>query len=235
MIRDNIASLRKDIALICQRLKRQTQEISLVCVTKGATSQMAFEAIQNGIRDIGENRIQLAQKKFLELKLLIKNSNQNFSLHYHMVGHLQTNKVKSALLLFDLIQSVGSLHLAKEIEKQALKLNKTVDILIQVNTSGELSKFGIRPKEAIDLVSAISKLERIKIKGLMTIAPEVDDIEETRPCFRELRILKERITREFKHPQVTMQYLSMGMSNDYRVALEESSNMIRLGRAIFER
>jgi pyridoxal phosphate enzyme (YggS family) len=234
MIKDNIARIKEDISLICRKLGRNPKDIKLVGITKAATPEMVFEAAQNGITDIGENRVQEAEKKFQDLKRSISNSNQNFSVRYHMVGHLQTNKVKSALRIFDLIQSVDSLRLAKEVSRQAEALNKIVDCLIEVNTSREATKFGVKPQDALDLIKEISMLKRIQIKGLMTIASESNDETEIRPCFRKLSLLKENISKEFKQPNVQMQYLSMGMTNDYKIALEEGSNMLRIGRAIFE-
>lgn len=234
MIKDNISQIKDDISLICRGLSKNPSEIKLVCVTKAATPEMILEALQSGITDIGENRVQDAQKKFLKLQELIEESGNNYSVKRHLVGHLQTNKAKTALSTFDLIHSLDSLHLAKEIEKQAENLNKKVDCLVEVNTSCEASKFGVKPEETLDLIGEISKLKRINILGLMTIAPESEDSEEIRPCFRDLRLLKEKILREIKSSNVQMKYLSMGMTNDYKIALEEGSNMLRIGRAIFK-
>ncbi len=233
MIENNIARIRDGISLICQGLRKNPSQIKLICVTKSASPEMIYAALQSGITDIGENRVQDAEKKFIAVKQLIKGSLNNFLVKYHMVGHLQTNKVKLALTLFDLIQSVDSLRLAREIDRELEKLNKTADILLQVNTSQEASKFGVNPDKTIDLIAEISKFKRIRIKGLMTIASESEDAGEIRGCFRELRMLKEKISQEFNLPNVQMQYISMGMTNDYGIALEEGSNMLRIGRAIF--
>ncbi len=233
MIKDNIRHIQDDISLICRRLGKNPSDITLVCVSKTATPEKILEVIQNGITDIGENKVRDATTKFLKLQHLIKNSSQDFSVKYHMVGHLQRNKVKSALTIFDMIQSVDSLRLAQEIENHAENLNKTVDCLIEVKTSSEASKFGVKPEEALELIENVSGLKRIRIKGLMTIAPESESPEDARPYFRKLRQLSEGITQKFNSSNVQMKYLSMGMTNDYKVALEEGSNMLRIGRAIF--
>jgi PLP dependent protein len=145
---------------------------------------------------------------------------------WHLIGHLQTNKAKDAVKIFDLIHSVDSVHLAQEIDKQAGKLGKVQDILIQVNTSGEESKFGIAPEAAIDLLKAIVIYPNIKIKGFMTIAPEVEDPQTVRPYFRALRELRDKIDSSWS--------LSMGMTNDFEIAIEEGATMVRIGRAIFK-
>jgi pyridoxal phosphate enzyme (YggS family) len=150
-----------------------------------------------------------------------------------MVGHLQTNKVKDAVKIFGLIQSVDSLHLAREIDRQAAKINKIQDILIEVKTSPEATKFGLKPDEAVEVMKEIAELKNISIKGLMTIAPIVDNPGKTRPYFRLLRELRDKIN-ELRTPNSELQTLSMGMTDDFEVAIEEGSNMVRVGRAIFE-
>jgi hypothetical protein len=202
--------------------------VTLVAVTKFASLPMVQDAIAAGITDVGENKIQQALTKFSHLR----SSGQNVT--RHMIGHLQTNKVKQALPLFDLIQSVDSLKLAQEIQKQAEKLGQNVDVLVQVNTSGEEQKFGIAPAEAASLVEQVLGLGRISVKGFMVIAPLTDDEKIVRRCFSDLRQLSENIKSEFKvSERFDMRYLSMGMTDDYRIAIEEGSNMVRIGRAIF--
>lgn len=233
MIKDNIARLKDDISLICQRLGRNPAEVKLVCVSKTASAEMIFQALQCGITDIGENRVQDAEQKFLKLAGLLKKSAKNYDIKYHMVGHLQTNKVKSALKFFDLIQSVDSLRVAQEINKNAEKLKRSAEVLIEVNTSVEESKFGIKPEEALQLTAEIAKLKMVRINGLMTVGEESEDSEVIRKCFKKLSLLKEKIAQEIDLPNVQMKYLSMGMTSDYRIALEEGSNMLRIGRLIF--
>jgi pyridoxal phosphate enzyme (YggS family) len=213
MIKENILKLKKQIP----------ESASIVCVTKGRGVEQIKEAIEAGLTDIGENRVQEA---ILKHKALSTIDYRPSTIKWHMVGHLQTNKAKEAVKIFDLIQSVDSLRLAKEIDKEAAKINKTQDTLIEVKTSPEATKFGIKPEEAIELIKEMSKFKNINIKGLMTIAPLVDNPEETRPYFRTLRELRDKINGSW--------ILSMGMTDDFKVAIEEGSNMVRLGRAIFE-
>ncbi len=220
MVKENILKLKERIG----------NAITIVAVSKGRTAEEIREVIQAGITDIGENKVQEAVVKYNETTRQRDNEQR---IKWHMVGHLQTNKVKEAVRIFDLIQSVDSLHLAQEIDQQAAKINKVQDILIQVNTSGETTKFGLRPNETIEVIKEMVKLKNIKIQGLMTIAPLVDNPEKTRPYFRMLRELRDTIN-EVRCTKCNVQTLSMGMTDDFTVAIEEGSNMIRLGRAIFE-
>jgi len=174
------------------------------------------EALEAGVTIFGENRVQDALAKH---KVISDRAS------WHLIGHLQTNKAKDAVRIFDLIHSVDSLRLAQEIDKQAGKIGKVQDILIQVNTSGEASKFGIGPEEAAGLIRDAGLLKNISIKGLMTIAPEVEDPETVRPYFTALRELRDFIDRSWQ--------LSMGMSNDFEVAVEEGATLVRVGRAVF--
>ena len=226
MIKDNVARIRGQIASICQRIGRNPDEITLVAATKYADAAQIKEAIEAGITDIGENKVQEAQEKFSRLG--------EAGGRRHMIGHLQTNKVKLALQLFDIIQSVDSLKLAQEIDSQAAKLKAQVKIFIEVNTSGEEQKFGVEPKNTIALIKAIGELSRIEVCGLMTMAPFVEDSQIIRRCFSTLRQMRDQVNEAFgSHPWVKMDFLSMGMSEDFEIAIEEGSNMVRIGRAIF--
>ncbi len=211
MIKDNIARIKKDIG--------GYPGITVVAISKGRAPEQIREVVAAGIIDIGENRVQEALGKYQELAALC-------NIRWHMVGHLQTNKVKEAVRIFDLIHSVDSLRLAGEVDKQAEKINKIQDILIEVNISKEESKFGIKPEELSGLVNSVSVLKNVRLSGLMTVAPVADNPEDARPYFRLLRELKEQIKG--------LNVLSMGMSGDFRVAVEEGANILRLGRAIFE-
>ena len=226
MIQDNISGILDKITIVCQRIGRDPGEIVLVGVTKFADASQVNEAIQSGLRHIGENKVQEAKKKFS----LIKDS--DFKVTRHMIGHLQTNKIKHALESFDLIQSVDSLKLAAALEAQAAGQNRNIDILLQVNTAGEEQKFGCAPREVIALIEEIVKLNHVRLLGLMTIAPLTQDTEIVRKCFKDLRLLRDQISGKFTDG-VEMKYLSMGMTDDYEIALEEGSNMVRIGRAIF--
>ena len=238
MIQDNIKKIKENIVLSCQKIDRDPKDITLVAITKTATMEEIKQVLDLGLFDIGENKIQEAVLKFSRLS----------TVKWHMVGHLQTNKVKEAVKIFDLIHSVDSIRVAEEIDKQASNINKIQDILVQVNASVEASKFGIKPQEAIEIIKEIAKLKNLNIKGLMTIVPIVDNPEQVRPYCRMLRELKDRInqlilrqaqdtslkdTEQSRSANNQLTILSMGMTDDYQVAIEEGATMIRLGRAIF--
>ncbi len=228
-IKENISRLKEDVSKICQKVGRNPLDITLVGVTKFAPVEAIQESLDSGLEHIAENKVQEGQKKYTDLR------SPTGKLTRHCIGHLQTNKVKDALKVFEMIQSVDSFKLASEIEKQAQKLNRQVDVLVQVNTSGEEQKFGSNKNEALELLGQISELKNLHILGLMTIAPLTEDEKILRDCFRDLREIFEESGRSFKgSSHIQMKYLSMGMSGDYRIAIEEGSNMIRVGRAIYQ-
>ncbi len=234
MIRENILKIKERISSICSKSNRDSDSIAIVAVSKGRSIQQIKEAIEAGIIDIGENRVQEALLKYNDMRYLPVGQAGAISdkqIKWHMVGHLQTNKVKDAVRIFDLIQSVDSIHLASEMDKQAAKINKIQEILVEVKTSPEAAKSGVLAQEAAGLIKTILELKNIRVRGLMTIAPIVDDPEKARPYFRILRELKEQINQLTNH-QLTI--LSMGMTDDFEAAIEEGSNMVRVGRAIFE-
>ncbi|MGB8657383.1 MAG: YggS family pyridoxal phosphate-dependent enzyme [Candidatus Zixiibacteriota bacterium] len=222
-IRENIQDVRSRIEKAAQKSGRSAGEIKLVAVTKTVEPERIKEAIGCGIGIIGENRIQEAEEKFKEITEKVEK---------HLVGHLQTNKAKRAVELFDLIQSVDSLHLAEEISKRASQSGKVMDVLVEVNTSGEKTKFGVEPEETLSLIESISGLEGIRVEGLMTVGLFSDDAEAARPCFRKLGTLFEEI-KQANVSSVEMRYLSMGMTSDFEVAIQEGSNMVRIGTGIF--
>ncbi|HOW35887.1 MAG TPA: YggS family pyridoxal phosphate-dependent enzyme [Candidatus Omnitrophota bacterium] len=227
MIKDNITHLKSNISLICERLGKDPGEVTVVGVTKFAPVSAIEEALACGISDVGENRVQEAVKKYSAFKNPGK-------IKRHMIGHLQTNKVKDALEIFDVIQSVDSLKLAESVERVAAGLKRQVDIFIQVNISGEQQKFGIGEQEAMALIRESSKFEHLKVRGLMTIAPLTEDEQIIRSCFRGLRQLRDKVNNELPgRNNVEMKFLSMGMTSDYQIALEEGANMLRIGRGIF--
>lgn len=197
--------------------------VKLIAVTKTHGPDMINEAIDCGVTDIGENKVQEIMDKYEKVK----------PVNWHMIGHLQTNKVKYIIDKVCLIHSVDSLKLAKEIDKRAGAAGKTMDILIQVNSAGEESKFGISPEETEGLIMEILETcPNIKICGLMCIAPLEEDPEDARPYFKAVKEQYERF-KNIKHRRMDMKYLSMGMSHDYIAAMEEGSNMVRVGSAIF--
>lgn len=196
------------------------KDVKIVAVTKTRSIDEIKKAIAEGIKIIGENRIQEAEKKYNELRNYLKEKNVEF----HFIGHLQKNKAKKAVMMFDLIQSIDSIELAKEIDRRANEINKLQEILIQVNVGDEPQKSGIKKDKLNWLVNEILKLKNMRLKGLMCIAPDFEDKEKTRPYFRDMKKMFD---------ETNLEILSMGMSDDYKIAVEEGSTMVRLGRAIF--
>jgi pyridoxal phosphate enzyme (YggS family) len=204
----------------------------LLAVTKGRSIEEIGGVIAAGVSEIGENRVQEAIEKYNVLTGKPANRQTGELIKWHMVGHLQTNKVKEAVAIFDLIHSVDSLKLAAEINRQAEKINKIQDILVEVKTSPEAAKFGVPPGEAIELVRDLAQFKNIALKGLMTIAPMAADPEEARPYFRLLKELRDNINELMTNDQ-RLTTVSMGMSDDFEVAIEEGATMVRIGRALF--
>ena len=224
MIRDNLKNVTSRISRCCEKSGRPQSSVKLICVTKEADIDEIEEVIGLGCKDIGENRVQDAIVKYRSI---------GDKAIWHLIGHLQTNKVKDAVKIFLLIHSVDSIRLAKEISKEANKIDKVQDILIQVNTSGEESKFGLAPEEVLSFFKEASLYPNINILGLMTIAPEVDDPEAVSPYFRKLKELSNSIN-ETRTTNDERRVLSMGMTSDFEVAIEEGATMVRIGRAIFK-
>ena len=199
-------------------------EVVLIAVTKTQSVAVIREAVAAGLSVVGENRVQEAVEKAAQLT--------DLSLEWHLIGHLQTNKVKQAVALFSLIHSVDSERLACEIDRCARLAGKVQNVLIQVNVAGEESKSGIAPSKAEDLVLLMDSLPNLRLCGVMTIAPLVEDVELTRPVFREMRILFEQLRQKVLRPE-DFRWLSMGMTHDYRIAVSEGANMIRIGTGLF--
>ena len=216
MIDDNLKSVRQRIATCCEASGRRPDEVKLIAVTKEASVEDIGRVLSLGVKDIGENRVQDAAVKHRAI---------GDAASWHMIGHLQTNKAKDAVSIFSLIHSLDSEHLAEAIDKEAMKIGKVQDVLVQVNISGELSKFGIEPDDAAEFIKKVSFYKNIRVRGLMTIAPETKDSEAARKFFRSLRQLRDRIGG--------LQELSMGMTGDFEAAIEEGATMLRIGRAIF--
>jgi len=222
-VEENIRNIRTRIEKAAEKTGRNKEDIKLVAVTKTVEVERIKEAINCGIEIIGENRVQEAESKFVHITEKVEK---------HLVGHLQTNKAKKAVELFDFIQSVDSQHIAQEISRKVSLMGKVMEVLVEINTSGEKSKFGIDPGQALSFVKSISNLEGIKIKGLMTIGLFSDNPEDTRPCFKKLKTIFDQMKRE-SLPNVEMKHLSMGMTNDFEIAIQEGSNMVRIGTGIF--
>ena len=223
-ISERIATVREHIASAAERRGTDRSTVTLVAVTKTVPASAIAEAVSAGISDIGESRVQEA----LEKRSMLGDAD----LKWHLVGHLQRNKVNRALEVFNVVQSLDSLRLAREISKRAQNLQMALPVLIQVNTEDEEGKHGFGVDQLLTVIPEIAKLRGVSVRGLMTIPPYFDDPEESRPAFRRLRELSEEI-RDRAIDGVHMEELSMGMSEDYVVAVEEGATMVRVGRAIF--
>lgn len=229
VIRENILKIKEKIDSSCAKAGRLSNEVTLVCVSKNRSFEDIQEVLEAGITDIAENKVQEA----LVHHKAIEDASYGRQIKWHMVGHLQTNKVKEAVKLFDLIHSVDSLRLAEEINSQAAKNSKVQDILIEVNTSAEQSKFGINPVQLEELVKAIAELKNVRLLGLMTMAPAGEDPEKARPYFRRLKELLGEVNA-LPAMSYKLRTLSMGMSDDFPIAVEEGATTVRIGRAVFE-
>lgn len=223
MVAENYKYVLKKVEEACERSGRDPKEVTLIAVSKTKPVEMIEEAIEAGARVFGENKVQELCDKYEQLPK---------DLHWHLIGHLQRNKVKYIVDKAELIHSVDSMKLAEEISKEALKKNVEVNILIEVNVAEEESKFGVSVEETFALVEEIAKLPGIHIQGLMTIAPYTDDPEENRPVFRTLKKLAVDIKKK-NIDNVCMDVLSMGMTGDYQVAVEEGATLVRVGTGIF--
>lgn len=224
-IPDNIRRFRDELEHECARLGRKPDEVTVVAVSKTFPVDAITAAIECGLAHFGENRVQEAKEKLPLISATPKPT-------WHLIGHLQSNKAKDAVALFDLIQSVDSWHLADELNRRAAAIGKRQDVLIQVNTSGEEQKSGCDPWDVDELVGDIVALENLRILGLMTIGPLTDDEEEIAPAFQELHSIFDRLKQIDLHGG-EMRYCSMGMSDDWKIALAEGANMLRIGRTIF--
>jgi len=222
-ISENIISVKKRIKYAAERSGRDWREIKIVAIAKTFPAEYIIEANKYGIKDIGENRVQEALSKYSVISK---------SVIWHLVGHLQTNKVKKALEIFDLIHSVDSIRLAEEINKRAGSFNKVAEVLVEVNTTSEDSKFGITPKKTVEFVKEISQLSNIAVMGLMTIGVFSENPEDSRKYYVMLREIKDQL-EDCDLGNGKMKYLSMGMSHDFEVAVEEGANIVRIGTAIF--
>ncbi len=221
-VSDNIMEVLEQIKQTAARANREPSEIGIVAVSKTVPVEKMELARAFGLKVFGENRVQelMAKYSFLE------------GVEWHLIGHLQTNKVKYIVDKVSLIHSLDSLPLAQEINKRMVPLGRPMSALIQVNVADESTKYGIRPEETVAFIDTVRKLPGLRIKGLMTIGPFVRDPEEIRGVFRQLRLLAEKV-KIIGFPEVEMGHLSMGMSNDYKIAVEEGATLIRLGSIIF--
>ncbi len=223
MIRENLENIQKKIEAAAKKSGRSASDIMLLGVTKTIDIERIKELLSLGIKDIGENKVQELTSKY---EVIGEGAN------WHLIGHLQTNKVKYMIDKVKMIHSVDSMKLAVEIDKKSSEKNKITNILVEVNVGGEESKFGIKPEDTVAFVQDLSRLKNVKVKGLMTVAPFVEDSEKNRESFRHMQKLFIDIKAK-SIDNISMEFLSMGMSNDFEVAIEEGSNIVRVGTAIF--
>ena len=223
MLKDQLQEVEKRIQAACDRAGRKREEVTLITVSKTKPVETLQEAYDLGVRIFGENKVQELTAKYEALPK---------DIHWHMIGHLQTNKVKYIIDKAELIHSVDSLKLAETIEKEAAKHDLIADILVEVNVAEEESKFGMKMEEVIPFVEKVSAFPHVRVRGLMTIAPFVEDPEENRSIFADLHKLYIDIKKK-NHDNDTVSVLSMGMTNDYEVAIEEGATMVRVGTGIF--
>lgn len=221
-IKENLKSVKERISRAEEKSGRQKGSVTLIAVSKTYPPELINEAIESGVTDIGENRVQELMEKYDKVK----------NVRWHLIGHLQKNKVKYIIDKIELIHSVDSLALAEEINKQAKKIGKIQEILLEVNVSGEKSKFGLTPKDCLAAAEEISKLENVRIRGLMTVAPNTDDEELLRSVFSGLKQISLDI-KENLADTIDMSILSMGMTNDFPIAIECGATMVRVGTGIF--
>ena len=223
-IKDNIDDILKRVGNACKKAGRNPGDITVVAVSKTVDYQRAKEAVEAGINNLGENRVQELVKKYEDMK--------DTDAKWHMIGHLQKNKVKYIIDKTVLIHSVESLELAEEINKRANKNNLIADILIELNIGEEESKFGITEERVYDFINSMDKFDNIRVLGLMTVAPFCENPEDVRWVFKKMKNIYDKVST-MKLQNVQMKYLSMGMTNDFEIAIEEGSNIIRIGTAIF--
>jgi len=223
-IQENVVKVQERIAAACRRCARQPQDVKLLAISKTFPPESIREAYEAGLRDFGENRVQEAKAKRPALS--------DLSITWHLVGHLQTNKAKAARELFHWVHSVDSFRLAQKLDQATASGGGRLPLLLEVNLGGEESKAGVEEAEIIQLAEQVSRLATLEVRGLMVIPPFIADPEEVRPYFRRLRELAQTIdSRNFAN--VSMQELSMGMSHDFEVAIEEGATIVRVGTAIF--
>lgn len=221
MIAENVENIRLRVASACARVGRKPDEITLIAVTKTFSCNLIKEALAAGVVDFGENYVQEIRQKRREL--------MNDPILWHFIGHLQSNKVREIASWVHCIHSVDSIRVGKEISHQALKAGRVLDIMVEVNTSLESTKFGVRPESAVNLTKELISLPNVNVVGMMTIGPFLPDPECSRTSFQMLRQVKTMAG----HEGIALRHLSMGMTNDFEVAIEEGATIIRIGTAIF--
>jgi PLP dependent protein len=223
-VAENIERVQEHIRAACERSGRPSEDVRLIAVSKTMPPELIREAYAAGMRNFGENRVQEAATKRQQLS--------DLAATWHLIGHLQSNKAKLACQIFDWVESVDSLHLAEKLSQGMAQSGRKLPVLLEVNLGQEASKFGVEEAEVIRLAEGIGRLEFLELRGLMTLPPFFEDPEDVRPYFRRLRELAEQIENQ-KLPGVSMRELSMGMSHDFEIGVEEGATIVRVGTAIF--
>lgn len=223
-IKENIDGILERIADVCERSGRNPDDITLIAVSKTVNADRAREAVEAGILNLGENRVQELTDKYEKLS--------DTEVKWHMIGHLQKNKVKYIIDKVELVHSVESVELANEINKRAEKNNLKVNILVELNIGEEESKFGISEESVYDFVKSLEQFENINVLGIMTVAPFAEDPEEIRWVFKKMKVIFDKLS-SMNIKNSNMKFLSMGMTNDFEIAIEEGANIIRIGTAVF--
>lgn len=230
-IAERLADVRERIARAAARAGRSPDEITLVAVSKGHPPEAVVEAYRLGLRDFGENRVEEAEPKMAAVRDMLAAEGQGKDIRWHLIGHIQSRKAKRAISPYVLIHSVDRLKIARRLDRFAGEADRVLPVLLEVNISGEATKFGFSPDEIFDAVTEILTLPHLRVQGLMTMAPFVEDPEEVRPVFAALRRLRDQLAA--RYPQADWRHLSMGMTNDFEVAIEEGATIVRIGTAIF--
>lgn len=223
-IKENIDGILERIANVCERSGRNPEDITLIAVSKTVNADRAREAVEGGILNLGENRVQELTDKYEKLS--------DIDVKWHMIGHLQKNKVKYIIDKVELIHSVESVELANEIDKRAAKNNLKANILVELNIGEEESKFGIGEENVYDFIKSLEQFENINVLGIMTVAPFAEAPEEIRWVFKKMKVIFDKLS-SMNIKNSNMKFLSMGMTNDFEIAIEEGANIIRIGTALF--
>ena len=230
IVRENLISCRQRMSRACARSGRPASDVTLVVVTKGVAAERVEEAVAAGVAFLGESRLQETLAKHGRISRFARE--RGAALSWHLVGHLQTNKVREAVRIFDVIHSVDSLRVAEAIEKQASRMDKVQEVFLEVNVAAEAGKYGFAVAEVFGALAAMGPWPHVRVTGLMTVAPFVEDAEGVRPVFRRLRELRDGLNADPElRPRLC--HLSMGMTDDFEVAIEEGATIVRLGRAVF--
>ena len=225
--------MRERIARAAQRAGRSPDEITLVAVSKGHPPEAVVEAYHLGVRDFGENRVEEAEPKIAAVREMLAAEGLGEDIRWHMIGHIQSRKARRAVAPYVLVHSVDRLKIARRLDHFAGEIGRTLPVLLEINVSGEPTKFGFSPEDVLEVAGEILALPHLQVQGLMTMAPFVEDAEEVRPVFAALRRLRDELAQ--RYPQADWRHLSMGMTNDFEVAVEEGATIVRIGTAIFGR